>query len=251
MQLVPLALWAVLVAAAPPAATVIFDHQPPTHWSSELGGTIDTRLTSSTGRRIFEPALFVRATGSVAYERIPLLPKDDSTFSARIPPDLARQYFEYFLEAFDEDGNGPFRLGSPQAPIRVASIAAVPPPPIELKTGGDAARPRPLRQAGIALLAVGAAGVVAGAVAAGLAVAGHSAESDAVARLDYPAYQSAQSRYHASVLATDVLFATGSALAATGGALLLVSHYRERDLPVQVSLAANSNAAVAVVTGRF
>ena len=116
------------VRAAPPA-----DHTVPRLEASTLpsvhSGTgplvIDVRITDDSA--VFEPTLFVRASGTVPFARVPLLHSDPRAplFRAQVPDALLSGDIELFLEVFDAVGNGPARLGSPEQPLRI--VRRVPP----------------------------------------------------------------------------------------------------------------------------
>jgi hypothetical protein len=177
-------------------------------------------------------------------------PREGQLFAARVPAEIAGNDFEYFLEAFDEDGNGPFRKGSPEAPLRISSLPPAP-PPLDLRGTTPQQTGRPLRATGIGLLTVGGAALLAGAVSGGLAVVAHNSEADAAARYDQPAYDSARSRYHSSLLAMDVLLPLGGTLAVTGAVLMVVSSMKEKPGPVSFNLSSDGRGATAMISGAF
>ena len=67
---------------------------------------------------VWAPTLYHRVAGTKAYATVSMEPKKGSTFAATITPagDL-----EYWLEAYDEFGNGPARRGSSDKPVKVAA----------------------------------------------------------------------------------------------------------------------------------
>ncbi len=75
---------------------------------------------------IFEPSVYLRSSGMDRYRRSPMAEVGPGRFRAIVPPKDVQGVIEYFIEAFDEHGNGPSRAGTPDAPFRVT---AVPPPP--------------------------------------------------------------------------------------------------------------------------
>ncbi len=109
-------------AEGPPALT----HHPITTCARGKAVTIEARIVPSRGRQVFEPNVAVRVAGIEGYSRIPLKPvagKPDM-FSAVIPAAFTAADFDYFVEAFDDNGNGPSRQGAPDAPLHVTVQAA-------------------------------------------------------------------------------------------------------------------------------
>jgi hypothetical protein len=104
------------------------DHPPVTRVTRGEAASLQATIVSPIGRPIMEPAIFVRLSGATRYSRVPLAP--DATvkdlFVGRLPDALVSTDFDYYLEAFDADGNGPGRAGSPEAPFHVAVVAPVP-----------------------------------------------------------------------------------------------------------------------------
>jgi hypothetical protein len=96
--------------------------------------------------QLFDPKVMYRNRPD-AHWRPAAFVKDPSTdnFKAVIEAKELRGPLEYFLEVFDEYGNGPARMGSPEAPIRVvpartpAACQQVPKPtvPVPTVTGGS------------------------------------------------------------------------------------------------------------------
>ncbi|MGC4115893.1 MAG: hypothetical protein QM765_15130 [Myxococcales bacterium] len=245
---------AVVLGAAPQAPVVVIDHQGPV--SVPDGVALEAEMVSTTGRKIFEPAAFVRPATGGDFARLPMSPLPDNRFRVSLPPTLASKECEYFLEAFDEDGNGPFRKGSPERPIRLTRpVASSTPPPL-----APAAKPvasaqqstsqgRPLRTAGIALLAGGGALLIGGGVSGALALKDFNAEKSAT---DTAAYGSAKSAAKVEALAADVLLGAG-AVAAIVGIILWANDPNPSPAakPVTVSASPVAGGACAVVSGRF
>jgi hypothetical protein len=70
---------------------------------------------------IFDPKVIYRVGDSSAWKNAPFSKQPGSDdFMAVIRAKELRGPLEYFIEAFDENGNGPARYGSPDTPIRVA-----------------------------------------------------------------------------------------------------------------------------------
>lgn len=80
---------------------------------------------------LFEPTLLVRLVGTIGFVRVPLVIGGDDLFAAEVPAALLAGDVEYFIEAFDENGNGPSRVGKETAPmvikrdVSVTNVAAV------------------------------------------------------------------------------------------------------------------------------
>lgn len=67
---------------------------------------------------IFAPSVYVRPVGDTEFVALEMVAEGDG-FVAKVPPERVGKNLEYFIEAFDEQGNGPAREGSPEAPFRV------------------------------------------------------------------------------------------------------------------------------------
>lgn len=74
-------------------------------------------ITDESG--VFAPTLYVRAVGQEEFVSIEMT-KRGGSYQAKIPAEQMSSDVEYFIEAFDEHGNGPSREGSPEAPILLA-----------------------------------------------------------------------------------------------------------------------------------
>ncbi|MBI5508849.1 MAG: hypothetical protein HY903_08860 [Deltaproteobacteria bacterium] len=70
--------------------------------------------------QLFDPKVMYRAAGDSHWKHAAFV-RDASgmSFRATIKSKDLKGTFEYFIEVFDEFGNGPARMGSPEAPIRV------------------------------------------------------------------------------------------------------------------------------------
>lgn len=71
---------------------------------------------------IFAPAVYVRASGADDYVAIAMRDVGGGRFEAIVPAERMAGILEYFVEAFDELGNGPSRAGTPDAPFRVSTF---------------------------------------------------------------------------------------------------------------------------------
>jgi hypothetical protein len=126
---VAVALMAVLPALAfakskkPPAPAPEIDDKPPviTHvrvQRAPLGDPIIIRARISDEGEIFAPAVYARPEGKGEFESFGMKHIGDG-WEATIPPSMTKQNVEYFIEAFDDQGNGPAREGSPDTPIKI------------------------------------------------------------------------------------------------------------------------------------
>ncbi len=86
---------------------------------------VRARITTVVGSPVAEANLFVQVEGLAGYTRLPMapIPEIPGLFTARVPAALASSGFAYYLEAFDSDGNGPGRAGSPESPFVVTAYS--------------------------------------------------------------------------------------------------------------------------------
>lgn len=104
------------------------DSKPPiiTHvrvTRAQLGAPIVIRAKFDDESEIFAPSVYVRAVGSTGEFESLAMRRGDDGWEATVAAEQATQNVEYFIEAFDEQGNGPAREGSPEAPIRITLSA--------------------------------------------------------------------------------------------------------------------------------
>lgn len=78
---------------------------------------IAARLVGDNG--ISAPAVLFRRVGEKEYRSLPMGDLGDGTYTATLPAAVVSSDLEYYLEAFDKEGNGPSRSGGPTAPYRV------------------------------------------------------------------------------------------------------------------------------------
>ena len=78
---------------------------------------------------VFEPTLLVRAAGTGHFQRISMTLKAGDVYTATIPAELLDGDIEYLLEAFDQTGNGPTRIGDENAPMKIVRNAPADKPP--------------------------------------------------------------------------------------------------------------------------
>ncbi len=120
------------------------DHVPVTKASRSESLTLRARMISQSGKAIFEPTLYLRLAGFSGFTRVAMKadPMMQNVFEAQIPAEHVSGDFDYYLEAFDEDGNGPARVGSPEQPIHVAVVA----PDVPKKTAEPTLQPQSAAQ---------------------------------------------------------------------------------------------------------
>jgi hypothetical protein len=162
---------------------------------------------------IFEPKLHYRAVGASTYLTMSMARAKGATFVATIPESAVVTDLEYFIEAYDSQGNGPARFGSETEPQQV-KVSLVPQPPPPKAVAPDSAllveqrsekTPRPpLYAAGIAV----GAGLVAGGVGTYFGV-----------RVLDPSVHVAESQSAAT--GATVCFAVAGAAAAVAAALVI------------------------------
>ena len=79
------------------------------------------RITDPSG--VFQPVLYVRKKGMGTGEYIPIkmmgsrLAQGD--YTVEIPPAIVSADLEYYIEAYDNVGNGPARAGAPESPFTI------------------------------------------------------------------------------------------------------------------------------------
>ena len=133
--------------------------------------TLTAMIHSSNG--VFQPVLDFRRAGDSAWTKVPLLGSGGDVYAATIPGANLSGDIEYYLEAYDNDGNGPARAGSPDAPFHVAIVSAVAPRQIAAGDGAlasqappqfqkEAAAPNGRLIGGLVSLGVGVAGAGVG-----------------------------------------------------------------------------------------
>jgi hypothetical protein len=158
-----------VAAAADDVKPPVIKHVPPTKLVKGEPLTLSAEINDD--HEVWAPTLHHRTPGAKKFTEVSLEPKKGSTFAATITPtgDL-----EYWLEAYDEFGNGPARKGTREKPIKVLAekgpvqgkveaagerSAALPQPPPPLPP--PAAAPAPAPAAPPSALVVPAAGEVA------------------------------------------------------------------------------------------
>jgi len=107
-----------------PSRADAVDSKPPTieHQritEAPLYEQIEFRVQINDESSIFAPSLYYRYVGEIEYRSLEMK-ETTRAYLARIDGGEVTGDIEYFLEAFDEHGNGPARDGSPKYPIRIA-----------------------------------------------------------------------------------------------------------------------------------
>jgi len=122
-------LLAVALLSAPEADPPVITHARIS--SAPLGAAIVVRAKIDDASEIFAPSVLVRPKGAKEYDTLEMRRKGD-VFEATIAAEQVVANLEYFIEAFDEHGNGPSRDGSPEEPIGISLFdpTKAPPPPV-------------------------------------------------------------------------------------------------------------------------
>ena len=202
---------------------------------------------------IFEPTLYYRQAGTKRFLSASMTKGNGAEYSATIPEAAMSGVVEYFIEAYDVNGNGPGRFASDRTPHKIKTVKAepakvsetLPPPPPPAETRPDETRPaesKPTPQAatssaqpaverradgrgkivrivGIAAAGLGAGGLVAGTV---LGLKSRSLHDDAVT--DPSAYSANSKLSDSKKMATGATaaFIVGGVVAAAGVALAVL-----------------------------
>ncbi|MHB8420918.1 MAG: hypothetical protein ACYDCL_22845 [Myxococcales bacterium] len=184
---------------------------------------------------VFQPVVGFRHAGEAKWLKQELIGSGDA-YSATLPGATVTSDLEYYLEAYDNDGNGPGRAGGPDAPFHVtvtaapqaaspaASVAAPPPKPAPAAATAEA-KPQ---TSGAWLPIVGWAAGGAGLVALGIGVAFSvvSSGDTAQANADSSGFKAQQDQAAAaSASSTAIPFYVGGAVLVATGAVLLILHY--------------------------
>lgn len=172
-----------LAAAAPAAAkgdidAPAIDHTEP--GTGRLGHEIVLRATITDESGVFDPVVLYRVGTDGNFLRLPMEPVEGEAdvYEAVVPADVVSDDLQYFIEAFDNNGNGPARYGDDSLPIKVAVLKTAEPLPDAPQPDGDdtpktAPEPVPEEEGGAGLwigLGVGAGVVVVLGLAAAATV---------------------------------------------------------------------------------
>lgn len=114
----PASAWAQGEDLEPP----VIQHQP--QEQAVQGAPLVLRAVIIDASGVFQPAVYVRSVGRHEnYLSIAMVQEGaPSHYQATIPASRVEGTLEYFIEAFDEHGNGPARVGRPDAPIRLRAV---------------------------------------------------------------------------------------------------------------------------------
>ncbi|MEE8410274.1 MAG: hypothetical protein V3T05_11755 [Myxococcota bacterium] len=86
----------------------------------EKGQAFEVLARFEDESKLFDPKVLYRTRSDSHWKPAPLTKKAGTEiFSAVIKAKGLKGTLEYFIEVFDEYGNGPARMGSPETPIRV------------------------------------------------------------------------------------------------------------------------------------
>lgn len=180
---------------------------------------------------IFEPRLYYRRAGTNDYLVMSLASSGD-IYVATIPEEIVKADLEYYLEAFDEHGNGPSRHGRPDNPHRIKIKLATPneaatqvvllrapedalPPKDSIELGTDGPG-EPIRAPFWLSIGLGASGVLTGA----LAIFNFVKYSQAATNRDISPDDSTRSTYSkeaSSAMTLGIVASVGAAALLSGG----------------------------------
>jgi hypothetical protein len=120
--------------AVVPLSARAADLEPPTIFheevqSARLGEPLVVRAHIVDDSGVFDPAVLYRVGGRGAFLRLTLVPVASAAdlFEVSVPGELVGDDVEYFIEAFDAEGNGPARYGDEQLPVRVRVLKTAEP----------------------------------------------------------------------------------------------------------------------------
>ena len=243
-----LALLLSTAARAEDTAAPVIDHRPAA--STAAGAKAVAVMAKITDEsKVFPQVLYRYGPGNFKSINMLAVKGTKSDWGANVP--IAGDLLEYYIEAYDEVGNGPARAGEPEQPFRVdtsgtggASAAAPPPkpapkvveasPPPPKRSEPPPARPKPSPSHTASQSSGGGGrtwtwvaagtglGLLAGGLLAGLAV--KSADDAYQARLKDPTNGSVslQQQYDANKsLGTTATLLTISGLVVVGGGVAL------------------------------
>lgn len=160
-------------ASSPTAVDAPTDVEPPiiedvaAAASNPRAAPVITVMMSDRGTGVGNASVVFRALPSGEWQKAELKGGTSGLFIARLPDGLQVSGFEYYIEANDIAGNGPARIASAQAPIRVerATLSTTE----RLQEERDAAHVGPAIHPAFLMLSLGV-GVLAGAGAGAYAL---------------------------------------------------------------------------------
>lgn len=120
-----------------PASAEAADDAPPVikHTpvlKAEPGSAVDITAQITDPGGVALPRLYFRPAGRAEYSSVSMVAGDKGRYVGTLPAMVVTDTgVEYYLEAFDAQGNGPTHHGTPQAPHRITVVkrTAAPPPP--------------------------------------------------------------------------------------------------------------------------
>ncbi|MHB8420370.1 MAG: hypothetical protein ACYDCL_20045 [Myxococcales bacterium] len=198
------------------------DHTPVTQATAGQPLTIAATIHSSSG--VFQPVVLFRHPGEATWRKQELLAGTNGSYAMTLPGNAVDRDLEYYLEAYDDDGNGPGRAGSPDSPFHVAVVAGVAQPAPEAAVTALVETPSPggwMPPAGWTGVGVGGAAIVVGAALLVIASNGlAAAQADPTAAGAFSKSQTAGGENTAGI----VTLVAGGVVAIAGAALLLLPH---------------------------
>jgi len=218
-------------------------HTPPT--SAQAGQPLSIEATVEDESGVFEPMLYHRAKGAPTYSATQLVPAGGKKYVAAIVTPASPE-LEYFIEAFDNKGNGPSRPGMPEQPHRIrigggsapivasapeeAPVESAPPPAVDIVS--DASGGLTMTEVGgpmgargpwsYVTLGVGAAAALAGVY---FGISARSAAGDWAAATDQAAYKDAESRAQSAATLATVSWIASGAVTAGGAAMFFLTRF--------------------------
>jgi hypothetical protein len=115
-------------------ATVSFsaraaDSEPPVIDHEEVqvaraGQALPVRAAITDPSGVFDPTILYRVGDNAPFLRASMREVEGGVFEGEIPEAFVREGLEYFIEAYDEEGNGPARFGDETFAVSVRVVAA-------------------------------------------------------------------------------------------------------------------------------
>ena len=100
-------------------------HEPCTTFDNTTAMTLWAQFYDASA--IFEPKVVYRTGRDTQWRHVAFTRSSDSiNFSAALTLQAGTQSVAYFIETFDEHGNGPTRFGSPDTPVTMQATANAP-----------------------------------------------------------------------------------------------------------------------------
>ena len=117
-------LVALLAPQAGDTEPPFLDHDPITTGSRD--GQLTFRVNIIDESKLFAPSLCWRPVKATKYSVIELASDGSDLYTATLSSGQLSGDIEYYLEAYDEHGNGPARVGEPEKPLRIVGATRVP-----------------------------------------------------------------------------------------------------------------------------